>query len=547
MGKLCYLIQSFSVTLQYPKIQDMLKQYFNLIAIIILSLSCCFISCSHSHEQETLQQAEAIMEQHPDSAMILLSTLDKDQLSGDRQKAKYALLMSIALDKNYIDTTSFDVLQPAIDYYLAHGTPNEQLRTYYIQGRFYQNKKDTINALSSFARAIDIAPKSDDSLFIANTLIAQASIYSDLYDFDDYTDNYLKAANIYKNLSNKNNEFDCLIMAINGSLYLKNKALGDSLLNLCDKWKGLSHNQRKSLDDYRTYYNLIYDFDNTINSIAESDKTTSNLDIKLTSTLIELAEQLIMLHEVNNKDYSLIESRIIKAYAIKNVGDCKDELFMVRGSRHTLDSIKTLNLELKAQHSEKLNNIIIWSSICVVLILLIVIVALVFHNAKKKSNKKELIFESEIPQDTSIEENNKNMNELPEKLSADVKKAILVRVEMLNNLLASHITSDIRYEKPYDSWVKELTENPEEFMNSNRLAFQFSHPRFIQYFEDHGLTTDEINYVCLYAIGLRGKEIGIYTKKPGHVNMSSAIRKKLGIDKHETNLGIYVRKLMKDL
>jgi hypothetical protein len=84
-------------------------------------------------------------------------------------------------------------------------------------------------------------------------------------------------------------------------------------------------------------------------------------------------------------------------------------------------------------------------------------------------------------------------------------------------------------------------------MNSNRLAFKASHPRFIKFFEDHDLSVDEINYVCLYAIGLRGKEVGNYMKKRSHVNTSSAIRRKLGIDKHDTNLGIYVRKLLKSV
>lgn len=134
-----------------------------------------------------------------------------------------------------------------------------------------------------------------------------------------------------------------------------------------------------------------------------------------------------------------------------------------------------------------------------------------------------------------------------EELPIEVQREIKVRIEMLNSLLASYITNNEQYEKPYDVWIKELTDNKDEFMNSNRLAFQVSHPRFIQYFEDHGLTTDEINYVCLYAIGLRGKEVGNYMNKRSHVNTSSAIRKKLGIDKHETNIGIYVRKLLKNL
>ena len=134
-----------------------------------------------------------------------------------------------------------------------------------------------------------------------------------------------------------------------------------------------------------------------------------------------------------------------------------------------------------------------------------------------------------------------------EEIPLEVQSAIKVRIEMLNSLLAGYITSNEQYEKPYDTWVKELTDNTEEFMNSNRLAFQVSHPRFIKYFEKHSLTVEEINYVCLYAIGLRGKEVGNYMKKRSHVNISSAIRKKLGIDKHETNIGIYVRKLLKSL
>lgn len=141
----------------------------------------------------------------------------------------------------------------------------------------------------------------------------------------------------------------------------------------------------------------------------------------------------------------------------------------------------------------------------------------------------------------------KNLITAQEVLNEEVYNALKIRIEMLNYLLAGHITANSQYTKLYDIWVKDLTRNPQEFLNSNRLAFQASHPRFIRYFEDRELTTDEINYVCLYAIGLRGKEVGNYLKKRSHVNISSAIRKKLGIDKYETNIGIYVRKLLKNL
>jgi len=52
--------------------------------------------------------------------------------------------------------------------------------------------------------------------------------------------------------------------------------------------------------------------------------------------------------------------------------------------------------------------------------------------------------------------------------------------------------------------------------------------------------------LCLYAIGLRGKEVGEYIQIKRHYIISHEIRMKLGIDEHETNIGIYIRRLMKE-
>ncbi len=171
-------------------------------------------------------------------------------------------------------------------------------------------------------------------------------------------------------------------------------------------------------------------------------------------------------------------------------------------------------------------------------------------NLQLEMDKKALEAENLAHRVKDLEEEKSKLNELmnsQEELPSEVQQAIKVRIEMLNALMAGYITDNEKYEKPYESWIKDLTDNTEEFMNSNRLAFQASHPRFIQYFEEHDLTVSEINYVCLYALGLKGKEVGSYIKKRSHVNISSGIRKKLGIDKHETNIGIYVRKLLKEL
>lgn len=592
-----------------------MRSICHLFMLILLLLACCITSCSNHKQQETLNRAESLMETHPDSALTILEGIEKSELGSKEEKARYALLMSMALDKNYIDTTSFDVLQPAINYYLENGNPTEKLRTYYYQGRIFQNKKDRDNALISFIKGIDVSTCSNDSLYIARTLVAQAAQYSEFYDFDSYTNCHLRAAEIYKHLSLKWNEFDCLLNALNGSIALNNKARGDSILALCNEFKNLDSIQNLTLNEYKLSHALKFGDIQDIENLIKDQEDNSNLD---TNGLLNLAlaynkvgkdvKAVNLLDSINNgHEYDTLKYLAVSVPILENMGDYKNALSVYKTFSLKMDSINTFRfdqksksidekhqIELQAEQDAREKTKIIWSCVTgiIFLILIVVILFLLFRsnktqkdlaiekakntdleNRQLKSDKDKAIREAKIKELENenikaerdkkaleaenlahrveiLENESASLKELmnsQEELPAEVQQAIKVRIEMLNALMAGYITNNGQYEKPYESWIKELTDNTEEFMNSNRLAFQVSHPRFIQYFENHNLTVSEINYVCLYAIGLRGKEVGNYMKKRSHVNISSGIRKKLGIDKHETNIGIYVRKRLKEL
>ncbi len=107
-------------------------------SIILIILTFCLASCGqHSKHWETLTQMESLMEVRPDSVLPILQEISLEELSGKEEKAKHALLLSMAMDKNYIDRTDFEVLQPAIDYYEDNGTATDKLRTHFYQGRIY--------------------------------------------------------------------------------------------------------------------------------------------------------------------------------------------------------------------------------------------------------------------------------------------------------------------------------------------------------------------------------------------------------------------------
>ena len=101
--------------------------------------------------------------------------------------------------------------------------------------------------------------------------------------------------------------------------------------------------------------------------------------------------------------------------------------------------------------------------------------ALENRNLQLERDKKALEAENLAHRVETLENESDSLKALinsREELPMEVQREIKVRIEMLNSLLASYITNNDQYEKPYDVRIKELTDNKDEFMNSNRLAFR---------------------------------------------------------------------------
>lgn len=163
--------------------------------------------------------------------------------------------------------------------------------------------------------------------------------------------------------------------------------------------------------------------------------------------------------------------------------------------------------------------------------------------AEKETERYKLLY-------AQMEDERDNLNALlqqNEELDPKAMNAVARRLELLNKFFTAYITDNSDIDRKASKEMEDLLEDKEKFMDSNRLAYAGSHPKFIKYLEDKGLTEWEINYCCLYALGLKGKEVGAYIKMRSHYNNSSEVREKLGISEHDTNLGIYIRKLVKSL
>lgn len=424
-----------------------------LVAFIVASEA---VSCGSNPEiDRQLTKAEEIMEQHPDSAYMLLNGIDKETLSTKKEKARYALLMSMALDRNYIETTSFDVIQPAIDYYLKSGNPNEQLRTYYYQGRIFQNKKDLDNALNSFVKGINNSLNCTDSLTLIRTLVAQAYLYYEFYDFDSYTNANLRAATICKKLSHKNYEFQCLLNALNGAIVLENKNLADSLINLCNSFESLSYEQDKSLLEHQLSYDLKFGSKQDLASLLSHKNELLESDINCTLNLAAAYNKLgdnhkskDLLDYISNQDinYDTLKYQSIYVAVLKDIGDYKNALSIYEDFSRRVDALNSIkfdqkaqsieekhDLELKAQEKERQKSQIIWCSISIVLLLCIIILANSLYVKRIKTEHTNDLLKIRNLQDSLFERDRRQ-----EAMSNKIGGLFSTRFKLLDGLASSY-------------------------------------------------------------------------------------------------------------
>ena len=232
--------------------------------VIVLISVIMLVACErHTPAWKQMDIAESLMNTKPDSSLAVLDGIPASDIKGKETSPRYALLKSMALDKNYIDTTTFDVLQPAIDYYVKHGSPDEQLRTYYYQGRIYQNQGNNDLAMQSFMWGKEFCQEASDTLTIANLMVAQATIQYRIYKIDDFIENNLEAANLYSAIGRTDYELLSLVNALDGGI-LNNDSFQRIVHNLDDLFSiypEISIGFRVNVDkSNQSEYSRIYSF-----------------------------------------------------------------------------------------------------------------------------------------------------------------------------------------------------------------------------------------------------------------------------------------------
>lgn len=538
----------------------------------ILFITCLvFLACNtENNVNKYLNEIDSYIETLPDSALYALKKIEPTALTNKRDRAKHALLMSMALDKNYVDMTDFSVIQPAIDYYKENGSYTDRLRTLYYTGRIYKNIGNNESAMECYVKGIYLNKYPHDTLTMARVFFSKGLINNDIYNYNGFCSDMLQAAHLFE-ISNRNkSKINALLHAANGYLQLRELNEAMNILNEIEKSIGQKNNMDNSqLSRYYWVY-IMFSYLNGAKEDVEkyiteyiqnvNEDTIDWLDIAIGYYKIgnyAKSVEAIKKHEKRN-GIKKVRYHALKSQLYESIGDSdtalknyklylkiSDSIDLVIFKSNTKFVENKFQMEIELQ-KEKTHKIVSFLIIVILLVSILCIYIYIKHLQNRRKTEKELlglkysILESEKSKLEEILQSNNSILQ-------NSRNILLQRLNLLNNFFVANISNKENREIKAHKEIITLLSERSNFITSNIKVYEISHPQFIEYLKSHNLTLMEIGYCCLYAIGLKIKDAGVYMNTSSHYNINTEIRRKLNICPNSTNLDIYIRNLVDTL
>ncbi len=168
--------------------------------------------CHHNsaHMQELVRIDSMVYHQQEKEALPVLQQMDTESLSKE-ERAYHAVLLSMAMYKNYIPCTSDSAINAAVNYYKKSGDGLKYLKALIAQGCVNEDMGNLDQAVDSYHHA-EVLPLSTDSSMIAYAKLRLGTLYqSQVIGTNTIAlQKYKEALPLFKALNDHHYELVCL-------------------------------------------------------------------------------------------------------------------------------------------------------------------------------------------------------------------------------------------------------------------------------------------------------------------------------------------------
>ena len=456
-----------------------MKTSFSIRIAFFFILSFLAVSCHRDTDalNMTFSKVEKCMDLCPDSALNLLKGIhDPEKLWGESQ-ATYALLMTQAMDKNYMKFSSDSLIALALNYYtITQTSPVMYAKALFYHGRVMLELDKEEEALKSFLAAKDVYERTKDHKMLA--LIAEEvgmiNRKQDLYD--DALTNFREALTTYKQLKDSlsvisaslniarvylfKSEWDSCSLYYNNALEIAVQKNYLSEITILHEL-GILYRSMQNLSEAERYFLAAYEKETDEEKKYMECLSLGYLYMQMGQT--ENARKYLIMSANSSKAYTQISAYDCLYFLEKDIDNFEEaivyheladsitnameelnsrELIASLQKKYENEKLRNDNLQMKVRYT----NFILWGTIA----FLFVVACMCYYYYKNRNNKKKIaeielqiqeneeeieryqqeIEDIQISKDQMLEENRTKVGELNGKI---------VLLTMQNKTLSEHL------------------------------------------------------------------------------------------------------------
>jgi tetratricopeptide (TPR) repeat protein len=185
--------------------------------------------------KKKLDSAESLLQIQPDSSLSILESIASNDILTREAKARYALLMTAALNKNYIVISSDSLIKVAVDYYSARTDQRRRMMANYYQGLVLNNSGEYTAAIVALEKAEKDALNLGDHLYSGLIYRNKGDIFNKTNNDQAVLSCFLEAIRHFKELDNPDYaefaELSLAVCYINSKDYDAAKIILQNILN----------------------------------------------------------------------------------------------------------------------------------------------------------------------------------------------------------------------------------------------------------------------------------------------------------------------------
>ena len=394
------------------------------VKIILVLTIICFTACNKQQKEETLQTIENLVEEEPDSALVLINAMKNKRISR-YEKVKIILYETIAKDKLDMDISDNIEIFDAAEIILKKGSNVEKAKVLLYASRVCQESNEKEKALFQALQAKEYGFKTENDalkgLILAD--IGRLNYGVKLYDLS--VNNYKEALEYISKTKNYSNQV--IILNMIGNIFLLNDNKDSALYyyNAASKIAEETENislQASILLNIGALYNNYGEYKKSLEqikkalSISESRKDSLYIYLNMSQTFYSLYDFDSASYYINecinfieNKNIKIETNTYYSVYAIlsnieEKKGNLKTALMLSEKLFDIADSLYSEIAEnrlLEIQEKYDYDKVIIANqklslqkkniALFALSITIILLIATFFINKKKTIKEKKLI------------------------------------------------------------------------------------------------------------------------------------------------------------